>query len=124
MWSLRCLCENSRLCSGDYDQCSAEEGDACFTSVTVYGYEYGCIENEADVMQVVNFFILQCLSGALTNGEHRAIICCNDSDFCNMDLRPTLAPFHDQLTTQFTRSEGTTETAGINYCFCALVTHY
>ena len=111
VWSLNCYCENSRLCSGDVDNCSAEEGDACIVSVTVDGYEYSCYRSAG---RVTEHFVSQCLSGALTTGEHRGIVCCNDRDFCNMDLHPTLAPSHDQLiTTQLTPSEETTETAGI-----------
>ena len=60
------------------------------------GYEYACIIHDSN--NLIYNFVSNCLNGEL-NFEHRTTICCNDKDFCNMDLRPTLPPSLDQITT-------------------------
>lgn len=91
MLSLRCYCENSRLCTGDVDICSIEDGDACIVSVTPTGYEYSCIEKTPH-----DDFVLECLDGVYD--DHGVSLCCS-TDMCNRDLRPTLPPSMSALPT-------------------------
>ena len=106
--SLRCRCENSRLCTGDVDIC--EQNDAvCLVKVSSTGYEYACWERDVPH----DYFGHDCLDGKLI-GEHSITICCNDGDFCNMDLRPTLPSVVNQGDTttalQTTSSEPSAQT--------------
>ena len=86
--SLTCFCQNSRLCDGEEDVCEGQD-DVCFTQVSRDGvYESACrTVGSADFLARL---AADCLNGTISIGA--TILCCNDRDRCNEDLRPTLQP--------------------------------
>lgn len=84
--SLTCFCQHSRLCQGEEDVCQGQN-DICFTQIHEDGtYESACYEVGS------NFFSARLVAGCL-NDTHQSIspgelLCCNDRDRCNEDLRP------------------------------------
>ena len=82
---LVCYCEHSRLCVGDEDICDGAN-DVCFTHILANGtYEYACLVVENDSFYTID--VNNCLSKKYSEG-FEGLICCNDRDRCNEDLRP------------------------------------
>ena len=83
---LVCYCERSRLCVGDEDICEGAN-DVCFTNIFANGtYECACLEVENGLFYRND--INNCLNKNYSDG-FKGLLCCNDRDRCNKDLRPS-----------------------------------
>lgn len=105
---LVCYCEHSRLCVGDEDICEGVN-DVCFTRIRANRtYEYAClgVENDSFYSIVVN----NCLGNKYSKG-FEGLICCNDRDRCNEDLRPP-PPSKQSVTMEALAGSGADKTRG------------
>lgn len=90
---------------GDEDICEGAN-DVCFTNIYANGtYECACLEVGNDFFHIYN--ANNCLNKNYSVG-FKGLLCCNDRDNCNKDLRPP--PSSKESVTMETLAESGTDT--------------